>query len=121
MTKAKRKRAPEANDGQKLDGLRRPIDPAGSYYIQDNRQIVGNCALWWAANSQGYVCELGKAGIYSGVQASAMRETDVPWPVDVVQLHAVTHVRIEPLQRAAADARGPILPVSGVPGEAPHG
>lgn len=116
----KRKRTGAAIDDPKTDGLGQPIDPAGSYYIQDKRQVVGNCALWWAADSRGYVCELGKAGVYSGVQASAMRETDIPWPVDMVRSHAVTHVRVEPLLRAAA-AREPILPVSRVPGEVPRG
>lgn len=116
---AKRKKATGAIDKPKLDGLGQEIDPAGSYYIQDKRQVVGNCALWWAAGSQGYTCELGSAGVFSGTEASAMRETDIPWPVDVVRSHAVTHVRVEPLHRAAAAARGPVLPMSKVPGEAP--
>lgn len=38
---AKRKKATGAIDKPKLDGLGQEIDPAGSYYIQDKRQVVG--------------------------------------------------------------------------------
>jgi len=89
----------------KLDGLGAVIRPEADYYVQDNRQIVGNCVLWWGIESKGYVCDLDKAGVYKGVEVARMRDTDVPWPVDVVLANVVRHVRCEPLYRLAANAR----------------
>ena len=81
----------------KRDGLGQPLDPAGRYYLSDDRQVVGNCMLWWCPNGAGYTCELGKAGIYTGSEADH-RDTDVPWPVDYVQSRVVVHVRRDRLR-----------------------
>lgn len=89
---------------EKLDGLGDPIDPEADYYVQDKRGTVGNCTLWWAIKSQGYVCSIDEAGVYKGREVRGMRDTDVPWPVAVVLVNVVRHVRVEPLYRAA-DAR----------------
>jgi len=32
------------------------------YYIQDTRSVVGNCALWWRKDDQGYTCDIDDAG-----------------------------------------------------------
>ncbi|MCA9676773.1 MAG: hypothetical protein KC464_17195, partial [Myxococcales bacterium] len=42
--------------------------------VQDTRQVVGNCALWWAKDRAGYVCDLRDAGVYTGAEAAAMRD-----------------------------------------------
>lgn len=81
----------------KRDGLGREIDSEAEYYVQDVRTMVGNCALWWAEGSNGYTCELEKAGIYLGRRVRGMRDTDIPWPVDVVRKVQVTHVCVEAL------------------------
>jgi len=89
----------------KLDGLGNLLDPNAMYYIQDTRQIVGNCILWWCAESKGYTCELGEAGEYSGTEAAGMREADVPWPVAAVRKVVVQHVRSEGLARLREERR----------------
>jgi len=80
------------------------------YYIQDARNVVGNCALWWCVDGHGYTCDIEEAGQYPESEAldqHKWRETDVPFPVDEVRKHIVHHVRTEPLSRMkkAANAR----------------
>jgi len=82
------------------DGRGQPISPTASYYVQDARQVVGNCAQWWGPNGAGYVCALEDAGTYTGEQVLGMRETDVPWPASFAQSLAVSHVSVEALRRA---------------------
>jgi hypothetical protein len=84
------------------------------YYIQDTRQVVGNCALWWAADGKGYTTQLEEAGVYEEAEANQIgrgRDTDRPVPVDVAKRASVTHVRVERLDREMMDAqftkRGP--------------
>lgn len=82
---------------KKLDGLNNQINPDNKYYVQDNRQYVGNCVLWWGTNHNGYTCEIDKAGKYKGDEVLSMRDTDIPWPVDYVETKTIRHVRAEHL------------------------
>ncbi len=77
----------------KTDGRGQPIVADALYYVQDTRQVVGNCILWWAKDGAGYCCNLPDAGEYTGVRCARLRHTDVPWPVDYVRAHTVVHVR----------------------------
>jgi len=78
------------------------------FYIQDKRQIVGNCVLWWRANGQGYTTELNDAGLYPAEKG--LRETDVLVPKELAESLAVKHVRVEPLRDAlVALAKGETL------------
>lgn len=76
----------------------------GTYYIQDTRTITGNCALWWAKNSEGYTCNLAEAEVYEEDEARKIeksRGTDRLVPVEIARAIAVSHVRADgPLQRA---------------------
>lgn len=74
------------------------------YYVQDNRQVVGNCIMWWAKNRAGYTCELDKAQTFTEEEIQEFlpprgRGTDVPWPKEVVDASVVRHCRMEPLRR----------------------
>jgi len=40
-----------------------------SYYLQDKRQYVGNCVLWYRKNGAGYTCNLNEAEIFSSEDA----------------------------------------------------
>ena len=91
-----------------------PETPERCYYILDARACVGNCALFWCPNGNGYTCELHKAGLYTLEQAQAHRDTDIPVPMSVVRDLMVTHVRLDHLRervdfrtwsRARRDAR----------------
>ena len=64
------------------------------YFIQDRRQYIGNCVLWWRENSQGYTCNLDEAGVYTEeeVKLRICRDTDVAWPVQAVLGIATLHV-----------------------------
>lgn len=77
------------------DGCGDPIDVTALYYIQDTRQVVGNCGLWWCPNGAGYTCTLADAGQYTGKDGLTMRDTDVLWPVAYVEARMVTHVRVD--------------------------
>ena len=63
------------------------------YYIMDGRSVVGNCALWWCPNGQGYTCDLDKAGLYTYDEANSHRDTDIPVPATLAKSLVVNHVR----------------------------
>lgn len=59
--------------------LKKPTD---LYYIQDSREYVGNCVVFWGKNNSGYVCDITKAGLYTYEEAMSQhksRHTDIPW------------------------------------------
>lgn len=67
-----------------------------SFYIQDTRQYVGNCVLWWAHERKGYTTEIDKAGVFTEEEAHEItrnRKTDRAWPKDVVDARVSHHVR----------------------------
>lgn len=80
---------------KKTDGTGAPIVDTDEYFVQDARQVVGNCGSWWAPKGAGYVCNIDDAGRYTGKAARDMRDDDVPWPVDYVLTRAVRHVRVD--------------------------
>lgn len=75
-------------------------DDVACYYVLDARTVVGNCAMWWCPDSQGYTCEIGKAGLYSKRDCAEMRETDIPVHRDVVARLTLQHVRLDHLRQA---------------------
>lgn len=90
------------------DGAGQPIADEALYYVQDGRQIVGNCAMFWGKPpGNGYVCDLREAGLYSGERVRSMRTTDIPWPMDLVLAQVVWHVRgdVEPFVTARHEMR----------------
>lgn len=85
------------------DGTGAPIDPLGSYYVQNKRQFVGNSVMWWRTNGCGYTCEIDDAGIYRGDALPGSEDHgEVYWPVDVVRRCTVVHVDAQRLGRVAA-------------------
>ena len=74
--------------------------PAPLFYIQDQRTIIGNCALWWRPEGAGYTCDLGRAGKYTAEQLKAccLRDTDKTWPVEFVDPQAQRHVHTDGLR-----------------------
>jgi hypothetical protein len=77
------------------DGTGATIDDAALYYVQDCRQVVGNCGSWWCPKGAGYCCNIDEAGQFTGKDARTMRDTDVPWPVEYVLTRTVRHVRVD--------------------------
>lgn len=67
------------------------------YVVQDTRQIVGNCALWWSKDAKGYTCDLSEAHRYTEaeVRARRWRSTDIPRPLSGIRV--TKHVRVENL------------------------
>lgn len=51
------------------------------YYLQDSRNYVGNCMLWWCKDNKGYTTNLDKAKQYSEEekQLGSPRTTDIFW------------------------------------------
>ena len=70
------------------------------FYILDVRSVVGNCAVWWCPNAQGYTCDIDKAGLYTAKQAHGMRGTDIPVHRDVVNQLITRHVRLDHVRQA---------------------
>ena len=82
------------------DGRGWPVLAGALYYVADARDgaLVGNCMSWWCPGGQGYTCELDRAGKFTGEEVAGMRDTDVPWPVDVIDAAAVRHCRRDTLR-----------------------
>lgn len=84
--------------------------PGQLFYIQDGRQIVGNCIYWWVENSQGYTCNLKRAwkvDYATAAEIEGSRQTEILWPVEEVDAVAQVHVDIQnlrPLQKRAEKA-----------------
>ena len=71
------------------------------FYIQDTRTVVGNCALWWRAEGQGYACDLKDAGKFTREEAERIersRGTDRAFPCELIDANSVIHVRVERLR-----------------------
>lgn len=74
----------------------------GMFYIQDTRQFVGNCPVWWGPNGSGYVTRLDEAGRYTkqeAIKQNRTRDTDVPWPcaeIDAIARHTVDLQHMRP-------------------------
>jgi hypothetical protein len=77
-----------------------PVEPAKKslYYIQDTRQVVGNCVLWWCSKGAGYTCDISEAGCFTEEEIKGRRDTDVPWPCEEIDALTVKHVRAETLR-----------------------
>lgn len=93
---------------EKVDGMGRAVDPAADYYVQDSRTFVGNCVSWWRTKGSGYTCDIDDAGVYKGAATLSMRDTDVPWPVDVALRNTQRFVDMQRLhhEREAVEATG---------------
>ena len=54
---------------------------SNEYYLQDSRQMVGNCMLWWGRGCSGYVTDLREAHVFSEEEKHKMiiRDTDIWW------------------------------------------
>lgn len=70
------------------------------YYIQDTRPAIGNYALWWKTDGNGYTTDLAQAGIFSQMEAESIerrRITDKKWSVAIIQQLAKYQVALEDL------------------------
>lgn len=67
------------------------------YYLQDTRQNVGNCMLFWCPQDKGYTCQLDDAGKYTGPEARSRCNdgTHKAWPCGFIERNAVRHVRAD--------------------------
>ncbi|MDG2508667.1 hypothetical protein [Stenotrophomonas maltophilia] len=79
------------------------------FYIQDTRQFVGNCPVWWAPNGGGYVTRLDEAGRYTeqeAVKKNRTRDTDIPWPcaeIDAIARPTVDFQHMRPRAERLAE------------------
>lgn len=85
------------------------------FYIQDGRQVIGNCLAWWRENGQGYTADLKQAWKVpydKALEIERNRETEIIWPCDTIDSIAQIHVDIQylrPLQRGDRE-KGPDYP-----------
>ena len=99
-----RTREPDEVGAQAVDLAQEPM-----FYIQDTRQFVGNCPVWWAPNGAGYVTRLDEAGRYTeqeAVKQNRTRDTDVPWPcaeIDAIARHTVDFQHMRPRAERLAE------------------
>jgi hypothetical protein len=75
------------------------------YYLQDARQYVGNCPLWWGKNGAGYTTRLDLAARYTLAEAMARtRPTDKPWPCAQIDAIQRPTVDMQDMRRLPPDA-----------------
>jgi len=85
-----------------IQGSGEKTDWTPLFYVQDTRQYVGNCCLWWCPAGKGYTTQINEAGLFTEEECKRMRPTDKPWPRHVVEAAVCHHVRIEHLNKEAA-------------------
>lgn len=80
----------------------------GLYYLQDARTMAGNTILWWKKDTGkghcGYVTDLDEAHVFTQAQIDrgiTDRETDVAWPVELIEEYARRTSDFQPLYRIA--------------------
>ena len=93
--------------GEQLTSL-----PDGYYYMQDQRQFVGNCILWWAECGRGYTTKINEAHVFTASEALErykMRpDVDRPWPKDYIdeRIQQTVDVQLCDFGVAIGDANG---------------
>ena len=79
------------------------------YYVQDRRTFVGNCILWWAKDHKGYTCHLHKAHVFTEEEVKKLhRETDIPWPYEIV--HEAASMQVDCQRLPGREQIGDLLP-----------
>lgn len=86
-----------------IRGLEWPA--AQLFYIQDGRQIQGNCVAWWRHGGNGYCIDLKEAWKvpYAEALKIEVRETEIIWPCEQIDALVQQHIDIQklrPLQKA---------------------
>lgn len=77
------------------------------FYIQDGRQVVGNCIALWRPDGNGYTCDLKQAWKVPYAKALDLeknRATEILWPIEDLDAISMAHVDIQylrPLQKRA--------------------
>ncbi len=71
------------------------------YYLQDTRNVVGNCALWWGKGRSGYVTDLRKAHVFneSEKRATSTRDTDKWWRKDTIDAFIDHTIDVQKLRK----------------------
>lgn len=69
--------------------------PQAKFYLLKLDANVGNCALFWRPDCQGYTCDLDQAGLYDEADAAAGHSIAVP--IETAKRLANRHVRYEAL------------------------
>lgn len=72
--------------------------PEQLFYVRDTRTNCGNACFWWGKDSKGYTTHIDRAGKYTMAQVLAMRETDVPYPVEEIDKIWSHHVDYQHLR-----------------------
>tara|TARA_R110000851_G_scaffold47990_3_gene116329 strand:+ start:214 stop:741 length:528 start_codon:yes stop_codon:yes gene_type:complete len=82
----------------KIDAL----DKNKKYYVQDNRNYVGNAVLWWGKDNNSYVTDLAKAHLYSfnEIKNFNPRESDIIWESSHVKNAIRQYVDSQGLKRS---------------------
>jgi hypothetical protein len=78
------------------------------FLLQDSRQLVGDCMVWWAQGGNGYTSDLSKAQRYTKDEASSMnrsRDSDVPWPENLIQSRSFPAVDMQNFKQESALTR----------------
>lgn len=72
------------------------------FYVQDKRQYVGNCIMWWR-DGGGYTPKLDDAEVFTGDALPTDRETDVAWPKDYVDRMTRPMVDVQDVENPLRD------------------
>lgn len=92
-------------DSVMVQGLRRKKvieSDCNEYYVQDSRNYVGNAMLLWGKNSNGYVCSINEAHLFSKkeiLDGFKWRDTDIIWKKSDLDNHLKTIVDSQSLDR----------------------
>ena len=79
------------------------------FYIQDERQYVGNSVLWWSKNSNGYTTDIHKAHVFTKEEAEKIcsgRKTDIMWLKDYIDQKISYHIDAEDISLDEMNSKG---------------
>ena len=69
------------------------------FYIQDTRQYVGNCMVWWGKDNCGYVCDIRQARIFAKGEAKKICKrsdgTKKMWPKKYIDKRVEHHIDMQ--------------------------
>ncbi len=69
------------------------------FYVQDTRQYVGTCMLWWEEGSCGYTYNLSEAKVFTQDEIDKMYSikegTKRAWPQEYIDKRVEVHVDMQ--------------------------
>ena len=75
------------------------------FYLQDTRDYVGNCILWWREGNAGYTTNIDEAAVVDESNLPRQRDTDRTWPKEYIDRHLRPTIDMQTVDHKEATAQ----------------